>query len=200
MFIAIEGVDFTGKSTLVRELSNLLRTKGYEVFTTRSPGGSPDAEEVRFLMLHSTPPDASEVRNLLATASRLLTSEYLNVLQEGCVIISDRWTHSGYAYQVVGEGTDKDLFMAINDKVRKPDYYVLLDITEEAYKKRKAQRIDLSADIMEKKLLDADFFERVNNAILNTRLPGSNYVVITVNNQTPEELALEVYNQTIAIQ
>ena len=51
MFITFEGGDGTGKSTQVRLLSEHLRNAGLEVVTTREPGGSPGAEEIRALVL-----------------------------------------------------------------------------------------------------------------------------------------------------
>lgn len=201
MFIAIEGLDFTGKSTLVKQLFNLSVERNEEsrqfkhIRTTRSPGGVEEAELLRNLMLEGRSL-SPESRNLLASASRQVTSDML-LETENALIISDRWTHSGYAYQVVGEGTSAELFMMANEKVIKPDLYVILRLDPDTYQARKDSLESNTRDVMEEMLVDKEFQLRVDRAILETRLPGSKYVVIDVQNQTPEELALLVYDKYI---
>lgn len=197
MFIAIEGVDFTGKSTLVSTLTSKLKAEGKTVHNTRSPGGTPDADIVRSVMLE--PHQNRDIRLLLSSATRLMSTQFIceewNTQEEtNPIVITDRWLLSGWAYQVVGEGSSPKTFLDINSNVAIPQFTVVLRLTEEAYNRRKISTADKDLDVMEESLKDKDFFDRVNDSILNDQPYPSTYLYVDVDNQTPEELADEVWS------
>ena len=102
MFITFEGGDGTGKSTQVRLLSEHLRNAGLEVVTTREPGGSPGAEEIRALVLSGDVDRwSAETELLLFTAARRdhMEKTVWPALKRGAVVISDRFVDSTRIYQ-----------------------------------------------------------------------------------------------------
>jgi dTMP kinase len=102
MFITFEGGEGSGKSTQVNLLAARLRLHGKEVFTTREPGGTPDAELVRSLLVSGDPSRwTSEEELLLVTVGR---SNHLRhvikpKLEQGIYVICDRFVDSTYVYQ-----------------------------------------------------------------------------------------------------
>ena len=99
-FITFEGGEGSGKSTQARLLADKLRGRGHEVVLTREPGGSPLAEKIRELLLHSKP--ASAVAEFLLFAAA--RAEHIEVtikpaLERGAFVICDRFIDSTRVYQ-----------------------------------------------------------------------------------------------------
>ncbi|MBW3243374.1 dTMP kinase [Epibacterium sp. DP7N7-1] len=102
MFITFEGGDGTGKSTQVRLLSEYLRNSGLDVVTTREPGGSVGAEEIRSLVLSGDVDRwSAETELLLFTAARRdhMEKTVWPAIKRGAVVISDRFVDSTRVYQ-----------------------------------------------------------------------------------------------------
>lgn len=120
-FIIVEGGDGAGKSTLVRNLAEALKTEGREVVVTREPGGSPKAEEVRQLILVREVGDnfSPEAEMLLFYASRLqhLHDTILPALKEGKIVLCDRFEATTYSYQIFARGGDEELFQFLHGRV-----------------------------------------------------------------------------------
>jgi dTMP kinase len=114
-FITFEGVDGAGKTTQRNLLAEHLVDLGYPVVTTREPGGTPLAEDIRNLML--TKPMSATTEALLAFAAR--QDHYKQViqpsLQAGKWVLCDRYFDSTYAYQVVGRGFPKHHYEQLRD-------------------------------------------------------------------------------------
>lgn len=147
-FISLEGIDGCGKTTLRDQLSDYLKEK-YEVLVLREPGGTEVSEKIRDMLL--------DVRNvgirprteafLYATArSQLVEEMILPALQEGKIVIADRFMDSTIAYQGYGRGIDIEFLKALNLLCTgglKPDLTLLLDIEpEEGQKRRNKQTPD----------------------------------------------------------
>jgi dTMP kinase len=102
LFIAFEGVEGSGKSTQLVALANALRDEGHEVVTTREPGGSAVGERIRAVLLD---PECSEMslrtEALLYSAARaqLVESVIQPALDDGKIVLSDRFVDSSLAYQ-----------------------------------------------------------------------------------------------------
>lgn len=102
MFITLEGIDGSGKSTQGRLLADKLRAAGHQVVLTREPGGSPGAEEIRRLLVEGEPGRwTPETELLLFTAARLdhVQRTIRPALRGGNIVISDRYMDSTRAYQ-----------------------------------------------------------------------------------------------------
>ena len=102
-FIAIEGVDGAGKSTLVRLLSESLLADGYDVVTTREPGGTPEAEAIRTFLLSdegTAVPVAEQLRLVHKGRVNHVATKIRPALHAKQVVISDRYELSSWVYQV----------------------------------------------------------------------------------------------------
>lgn len=144
MFITFEGPDGSGKTTQIVRLSEFLCAAGYEVLSTREPGGTSIGDQIREV-LHALKNDAMlpPTELLLYSASRAqLVGEVIRPhLARGGIVISDRYADSTLAYQGYGRGLDLDALRAITAFATgglRPDLTILLDITaEEGLQRRK---------------------------------------------------------------
>ena len=102
LFLTVEGIDGSGKSTQAKALAKRLEAQGRTVVTTREPGGSPGAEEIRNLVLTGDPGRWSPTTEmLLFFASRRdhVEKTIRPALDRGDVVICDRFTDSTRAFQ-----------------------------------------------------------------------------------------------------
>jgi dTMP kinase len=107
LFVTLEGIDGSGKSTQGRLLAEALRAAGREVILTREPGGSPGAEEIRRLVLEgATDRWSPETEILLFTAARRdhVEKTIRPALARGAVVISDRFADSTRIFQGITRG------------------------------------------------------------------------------------------------
>ena len=131
-FIVIEGFDGVGKSTLSRRLADRLRNEGHEVLEVREPGGTPVAEAARAVVLDPRLDAAIEAELFLILAARadLVKRVIMPALQDGVVVISDRFDLSTEAYQVAGRQLPHDATMSANALATgglTPDLTLVLD-------------------------------------------------------------------------
>ncbi len=133
-FIVFEGGEGTGKSTQVGALATTLRAEGYDVVVTREPGGPPVAERIREVLLD---PDAGDMdartEALLYAAARAehVAEVIRPALEEGKVVISDRFLDSSLVYQGMARGLGEDNVGEINRWAVEgllPDAVVLLTL------------------------------------------------------------------------
>jgi dTMP kinase len=107
VFITLEGIDGSGKSTQARRLAEALRAEGRDALLTREPGGSPGAEEIRRLLVEGDPDRWSgETEILLFTAARRdhLEKTIRPALAAGRIVVSDRFADSTRVYQGAARG------------------------------------------------------------------------------------------------
>lgn len=114
LFITFEGPEGAGKSTQARLLAEWLRGQGREVVLTREPGGTQLGQEIRHLLLHQGQMCA-EAEYLLYSADRAEHMQTLirPALQQGQVVLCDRWLDSSLAYQGYGRGLDLGWLRAV---------------------------------------------------------------------------------------
>ena len=116
-FIVLEGPDRCGKSTQAKLLYNYLIAKGFDVVLTREPGGTPTAEKIRQIVLEPQLDVRPMAELLLYEASRAQHTQekILPALQEGKMVICERYTMSTCAYQGYARGIDLDVIHTIFD-------------------------------------------------------------------------------------
>ena len=140
-FITFEGGDGSGKSTQYRLFAEYLRNRGFDVVTTREPGGTRISEKIRDLLLD---PECTEMDDmteaLLFAASRAQHVEELikPSVEAGKIVLCDRFVDSSIVYQGFGRGLG-DCVRAINEHAVRgmyPDVTFLLDISPEEGRKR----------------------------------------------------------------
>ncbi len=159
-FITLEGIDGAGKSSHIDSLAAWLRAHGPAVEVTREPGGTPLAETLRELVLH-TPMDALTEALLVFAARRDHLQQRIEpALARGATVLCDRFTDASFAYQGGGRGFDATVLAHLENWVqqgRQPDLTLWFDLPAElAAQRRAAVR---APDRFETQ--DLAFFERV---------------------------------------
>ena len=136
-FITFEGGEGAGKSTQIELLAAALTRAGLSVRTTREPGGSPGAEEIRRLLV-TGPPDRWDAMSeaLLHFAARRdhLRGVVLPDLEAGHWVLSDRFADSTMAYQGYGHGLGREAIETLHALVVgdfAPDLTLILDLPVE---------------------------------------------------------------------
>jgi dTMP kinase len=136
LFISLEGIDGSGKSTQARLLAEHLRAAGRDPVLTREPGGAPGAEEIRRLLVEGDPDRWSpETEILLFTAARRdhLERTIRPALAAGRDVITDRFADSTRVYQGATRGDLRGLVDTIHDAAIgvEPDLTLVLDMDPE---------------------------------------------------------------------
>ena len=168
-FITVEGIEGVGKSTNVSIMREAIEARGLQVLTTREPGGTPMAEEIRGLLLeHGDEPVPDIVELLLMFAARALhvNNVIKPALDDGIWVICDRFTDTSRAYQGAGRGFPLSDIDRLADWVHgdlQPDLTVLLDAPVETGIGRAGQRGEPDRIETEK----ADFFARARDCFLS---------------------------------
>lgn len=147
IFISLEGGEGTGKSTQIKRLADALRALGRDVVTTREPGGTPEAEKIRDLLVRRDGGNWTPFTEcLLLYAARVQHVETLikPALAAGKIVISDRFADSTRAYQAYGHGLPlkqvEDLnTLSLGDF--RPDLTFILDMDVEEGLARAGKRL-----------------------------------------------------------
>lgn len=132
LFLAVEGGDFSGKTTFVKQLKEVLDEVDFSTVLFRSPGGDEAGEKIRELVTQT--PFSEEVRTLLFAANRVhLTQAMVKpLIEKGINVISTRWRWSSDVYQ---DNKDVADFADEQFNVAVPDIYILLECSDEVMKK-----------------------------------------------------------------
>jgi len=169
MFITLEGPEGSGKSTQIKRLAKRLELMDYPVITTREPGGTSIGDQIRQVLVRMENKELhprTEILLFLAARAQLVEQLIKPALQDGRIILCDRYGDSTLAYQGYGHGLDLDKLRQMLDFATdhlKPDLTILLDL-------------DVKMGLMRKKAedewnrLDAYevlFHERVREGYLN---------------------------------
>ena len=134
MFITFEGGEGTGKSTQLKLLADRLRGQGVDVLTTREPGGTPEAEAIRNLLVNGNPDRMSaEAEALLNYAARdhHLRNVIRPALVKGFTVICDRFMDSTRAYQGLAGGASLSFIDALENSIvgeTLPDMTLIFDL------------------------------------------------------------------------
>lgn len=167
MLITFEGPEGCGKSTHSKRLKSYLEGRGLRVLLTQEPGGTQVGKEIRALLLkpESVLDGTTEVYLFAADRSEHVSKIVLPALEEGKIVISDRFIDSTVAYQIGGRKLPEDLVRYINmisSKGTVPDLTIMLDVSPEIGLKRATQ--NGAADRFEKEAID--FHRRVRDKYL----------------------------------
>jgi len=168
LFITFEGPDGSGKTTQLKLFADYLSNKGYDVYSTREPGGTLISDQIRHIVLspdHNELVDQAEILLYAASRAQLVHEKIIPALEAGKIVLCDRYIDASVAYQAYGLQKDRGLVEQINSFASSnltPNRTYLFDISIEDGMKRLINR-----DIKEYAGLDrieqkeADYHERV---------------------------------------
>lgn len=134
MFITLEGPEGSGKSTQIKRLAKRLEDLGYPVITTREPGGTSIGDQIRHVLVRMENKELhprTEILLFLAARAQLVEQLIKPALQDGKIILCDRYGDSTLAYQGHGHGLDLEKLRQMLDFATdhlKPDLTILLDL------------------------------------------------------------------------
>jgi dTMP kinase len=171
-FITFEGGEGVGKSTQLQRIAAWLRASGVDVVTTREPGGTPRAEQLREILLkrgEEPMPPSCELLLMFAARATHLANLIEPAIARGAWVLCDRFTDATYAYQGGGRGVPEraiDALVAIVHPQQQPDLTVLLDAPVELGLTRAGRRNGSDGpDRFETER--REFFERVRAGYLS---------------------------------
>ena len=175
MFITFEGIEGSGKSTVLEEMRSRLERKGFDVVATLEPGGSRLGRELRRILLDMSSRDLtgeSELFLYMADRAQHVSQVIRPALEAGKIVLSDRFADSTVAYQGYGRGLDPALLHSFNHVAAaalKPDMTLLFDLPAELGLKRARARNDLEVKSVSEGRFEAEsitFHERVRQGYL----------------------------------
>ncbi|MDO6497237.1 dTMP kinase [Photobacterium sanguinicancri] len=181
-FIVIEGLEGAGKSTAIKQVVATLAAQGiHDPQSTREPGGTPLAEQMRTLVKEGHPDepltDMAELLLLYAARIQLVENVIKPALNSGRWVVGDRHDMSSQAYQGGGRGFDKALMENLRDTVLgdfRPDFTIYMDIDPVLGLERARGRGEL--DRIEQ--MNVDFFHRARARFLELSENDSRVVII----------------------
>jgi dTMP kinase len=188
VFISFEGIEGSGKSTQIELIEELIRAKGYQVKKLREPGTTELGEKIRNIFLEKTTETVDPITEafLLYASRKHLDQNFLRQnLNEGAIVIADRYADATLAYQSYGKGLDHNFVKLIHDssQLLSPDLTFYMDISAELSRERISDR---EMDRMESESID--FFKKVREGYLQIAHDNPERVVVLDANKTIDEL------------
>ena len=179
--IVFEGIEGSGKTTLIKYISNYLKSKKLSFINIREPGGNKNSEKIRKLILNKKNKFNSFTDLMLYLAARSENIE--KVIKKNYkkkIILLDRFTDSTIAYQHYGMGLDKTLINKINKILLnniKPNLVFLnlinmKNVRYRLYRRKNKNRYDK---------FDINFYKKVQIGFIKLSKNKSNYVIIDSN-------------------
>jgi dTMP kinase len=158
LFVVLEGPEGSGKSTLATPLAERMRAHGVDPVLVREPGGTRAGEIARQAVLDPDHPvgAVAELFFYLAARAELVATVIAPALAAGRVVLSDRFSMSTEAYQMVGRGLPAEVVLPANRAAAgglRPDLTLILDLAPEVGRARQlasGKRLDrLDAESIE---------------------------------------------------
>ncbi len=197
LFITIEGVEGSGKSTQTRLLAEFLRARDHRVVITREPGGVPLAERIRDLLLEPDDETIAPLAELLlyqAARAQHVNKVILPALDRGDIVLCDRYVDSTSAYQGAGRQIAPEIIGRLNRLAASgawPDSTFLLDLPAEAGLQRARERG--SVDRMMGETLA--FHQRIRDGFLQLAQEEPNRITIIDASQSVDAIQAELQRQ-----
>ena len=194
MFISFEGIEGSGKSSLIKNLKNYYKNHALDVFFTKEPGGTELGEKIREILLDPTSEidPSSELFLLMADRVHHVKNKINPNLNENKIVFCDRYIDSTIAYQGGGRDLDdKDIEGMIKMlKLPIPDLTILLDVPVETGLMRAKERSEL--DRFEKE--DIDFHKKIRQSYLNLQKKYPDRIIIFNASMNENDVFEEVHN------
>jgi dTMP kinase len=195
LFVTLEGIEGSGKSTQAFQLQLKLEALGVPVLLTREPGGTPLAERIRDVVLGvgQEPVDPkTELLLFLAARAQHVSRRIRPALEQGRVVVCDRFTDATLAYQGGGRTIPDEFLRSLNDWVTgglKPERTYLIDVPVEVGAERGRARPG-RPDRMESE--GARFFEAVRQRYLEIAAREPERVMVLRGTDSVESLSHQI--------
>jgi len=196
VFISFEGIEGSGKSTQIDLLESHLKELGYKVAKLREPGGTLMGEKIRDIFLQDTSEKVDPITEafLLYASRKHLDQNFLREkINQGYIVIADRYSDATVAYQCFGKGLEKDFIDLIHNSCNllTPDLTFYMDISAEMSRERISDR---EMDRMESE--SVEFFDRVRQGYLQIASENPERVISLDANKSINELKDEIATKT----
>ncbi|HIC0285646.1 TPA: dTMP kinase [Streptococcus agalactiae] len=199
LMISFEGPDGAGKTTVLEAVLPLLREKlSQDILTTREPGGVTISEEIRHIILdvkHTQMDKKTELLLYMAARRQHLVEKVLPALEEGKIVLMDRFIDSSIAYQGSGRGLDKSHIKWLNDYAtdsHKPDLTLYFDVPSEVGLERIQKSVQREVNRLD--LEQLDMHQRVRQGYLELADLEPNRIVTIDASQQLDEVIAETFS------
>jgi dTMP kinase len=191
-FISFEGIDFCGKTTQIRLLSEQLKSNGIEVMIFREPGGTIISEKIRAILLSSDHDEMYKITEILlyeAARAQLVHERMLPELEKGTYVIADRFYDSTTTYQGYGRDLDIEVIQQLNafatSKLTPYKTFFLDILPQEAEnRQRKEQR---QKDRLEKS--GQQFYSLIRKGFIELSEKEPDRIIRIDGSKSPEEIS-----------
>jgi dTMP kinase len=205
-FITFEGIEGCGKTTQIKMLAERLKATGRRVTLTREPGGCAIADKIRGILLDADNQAMLPQTELLlyaAARSQHVGEVVKPALDDGCVVLCDRFTDATIAYQSNGRGIGRETVDTLNSMACgdvRPDLTVLIDCDPVLGLERARRRIETSSGPREERFeLEAlAFHQRVREGYLALAAGEPHRFLIVNGSDTVERIAAAIARQVEA--
>lgn len=194
--IVFEGPDGSGKTTILKKVNQQLSKQGYKLMLVREPGGTEISEKIREIIIDNDNVNMSaKTESLLFAASRaqLIDEKIRPGLENGKIILCDRFVLSSLTYQGVGRGLGIEEVKAINDFATdniRPDLTIFFNIDYKTALVRK--RKNFSADRLENE--DFNFHKKIFDTYLDIAQKYNRDIKQVDATRSIEEVSSDVLN------
>jgi dTMP kinase len=203
LFITFEGPDGAGKTTQLQRLASFLENKDIAILRTREPGGTNISDQIRHIILHPEHQEmVEEAEILLYAASRAqhVTEKIKPALEEGKIVLCDRFVDASVAYQGYGLGYGEDKILQINNFATgglTPDRTYLIDLPPEKGRarmdSRKSNEFEQELDRIEQK--EIQYHRQVRHGF--HQLAQGNQRILLIDGQQSIEQIHDIINKDI---
>jgi dTMP kinase len=201
LFITFEGIDGCGKSTQLAQAAKSLNADGLPLLVTREPGGTPIAEKIRELLIspeHKEMATECELLLYLAARAQHVREKILPALNEGMIVLCDRFQEATIAYQGFGRGLPIELLQMINrfaTQGLKPDLTFIFDISSSLSRTR-IESMGKGKDRLEQN--GEEFFDRIRTGYKKIAESEPQRVVLLDGTKSIGDLADIVYSKILS--
>lgn len=203
MFITFEGLDGCGKSTQLERLALRFDHINCPYITTREPGGTPTGERIRQLLLDTRTlalDPTAELTLMFASRAQHLRELILPALNEGKIVLCDRFTDSSEAYQGAGRKLGTPMVLELHRLLcadKKPDLTILMEsdvaASVERARRRNQSRNDQAPDENRFERENRAFFTRVHTGYLAIAKREPERVSVVDARGTPDQTERKIW-------
>lgn len=201
MFITIEGIEGSGKTTQLEKIVAFIQSKGYECVTSREPGGTPIGTQIRRVLLDPAHKGMDATTELLLYIADRVEHVHTFIqphLAAGRVVVCDRYFDATLVYQGYARGLDKSLIRNLHRVVcddLQPDATLLFDLSPEVGLARARKAIDSGGRVQSEARFENEklaFHQKVREGYLDLARQEPNRFHIIDAGLTPEDVALAI--------